>query len=190
MSPRPAGRPLALALLFAAVLAAAGCPGDGPGGETDGGPSGDSDGAEVRRVEVDLYFPGPGGRLWPEARELPAIEEPDAAVLQLVNELLAGPTEERFYRPLPESVRVTGVHLDASAVAYVELESPEAPERLPWGSLHERLAAYSLVDTVLLNLPQIEGVVLMWNGQQRESFAGHLDTTRPLTLDRRLLARG
>ena len=42
------------------------------------------------------------------------------------------------------------------------------------------LSVYSIVNTVLLNIPEISAVVLLNNGQQRPTFAGHLDTSRPL----------
>ena len=41
----------------------------------------------------------------------------------------------------------------------------------------------------LLNVPEIESVVLLWNGRQLETFAGHLDTTLPLRSDRDLVRR-
>ena len=45
---------------------------------------------------------------------------------------------------------------------------------------------YSLVDTVVANVPQIQRVALLWNGTQRETFSGHLDTSQPLVPDRKL----
>ena len=56
------------------------------------------------------------------------------------------------------------------------------------GSQRELLAAYSLVNSVCGNVPRIRGVVLLWNSEQRTTFAGNLDTTRPLTPNRRLVS--
>jgi hypothetical protein len=50
------------------------------------------------------------------------------------------------------------------------------------------LSVYSLVDTVLLNVPEIEAMVLLWNGRQPQAFAGHVDTSLPLRADRDLIA--
>jgi len=44
------------------------------------------------------------------------------------------------------------------------------------------------VDTVLLNLPEIQGVILLRNGEQRATFGDHLDTTRLLLANEELVA--
>ena len=55
------------------------------------------------------------------------------------------------------------------------------------GSQTELLAVYSLVDTILLNVPEMEAVILLWNGRQLLTFAGHLDTSLPLRADSDLI---
>ncbi len=40
-----------------------------------------------------------------------------------------------------------------------------------------------------MNVPQATRVALLWNGTQRLTFSGHLDTSRPLFPDRALLVR-
>ena len=42
------------------------------------------------------------------------------------------------------------------------------------------LSVYAIVNTVLAAESEIERVALLWNGQQRPTFAGHLDTSRAL----------
>ena len=41
---------------------------------------------------------------------------------------------------------------------------------------------------MLLNVGEARAVVLLWNGRQRKSFAGHLDTARPLVANPDLVA--
>ena len=57
------------------------------------------------------------------------------------------------------------------------------------GSRGELLVVYSFVNSILANVPEARGVVLMWNGSQRPTFAGHVDTTRPLPAERKWLAQ-
>ena len=57
-----------------------------------------------------------------------------------------------------------------------------------WGSRQEMLAVYSVVNTVLASAPEITSVILLRNGQQRPTFAGHLDTSRPLLANQQLVA--
>ena len=73
-----------------------------------------------------------------------------------------------------------------ASVAYVDLRSPDHPDPPGGGSSEEIQRVYSLVNTIVLNVPQASAVVLLWNGVQRETFAGHLDLTRPLAADREL----
>ncbi len=138
-------------------------------------------------LEASLYFPGQGGRLYAERREVPGVGDLEEQILVLVELLLRGPEQTSLYPPLPSGVRVTGVHLLAEGVAYLDLLPPKDPAALAWGSKREILSAYSVVNTIVLNLPDVRAVVLLWNGQQRSTFAGHLDTTRPLTANRKLV---
>ncbi len=142
----------------------------------------------ARTAAALLYFPGRGGKLYPEEREVPVGEGVECRIATLIKELLNGPTQGSLYPPLPPEVTLGSVYVTSEAVAYVDLDAPPELARPAWGSKQEILAVYSLVDTVLLNFPEVEAVVLLWNGQQRATFAGHLDTTRPLGPSRKLLA--
>jgi hypothetical protein len=137
---------------------------------------------------VVLYFPGEPGLLYAERREVPAAASEAARLRAAVAALLAGPQRAGLEAPLPAGVEVAGVHVAANQVAYVDLRSPDASPPPPAGSTRERLIVYSLVDTVLLNARQARRVVVLWNGTQPTSFAGHLDTSRPLAASTELLA--
>ncbi len=135
-----------------------------------------------------LYFPGAGGRLYPEEREMPLRETVEQRIADLVQELLVGPTESSLFPPLSPEVSLGPVHVTADGLVYVDLDAPPEQTRPPWGSKREMLAVYSVVNTVLLNFPEVDAVVLLWNGQQTTTFAGHLDTSRPLRPNRTLVA--
>ena len=139
-------------------------------------------------VAVELYFPGQGNRLHGEERLLPATASVEERVRRLAEEVLRGPTGGGLSAPLPAGVSVAGVHVDADAVALLDLTPAEGGERLAWGSRKELLAVYSLVDSILLNVPEVERVALLWSSQQRPTFAGHVDTTRPLGANASLIA--
>ncbi len=144
-----------------------------------------SDSATSRTVT--LYFPGPAERLVPEERTVTGADDAEIAQAILV-ELLAGPRAAELYAPLPGGSELTGVHIGRTGVAYVDLAAPEGTGRLSLGSQQEVLAAYSLVNSLCENLPKLAGVVLLWNGTQGLTFAGNLDTRRPLTPNRALAA--
>ncbi len=103
--------------------------------------------------------------------------------------MLAGPATPGLHAPFPAETKVGGVFISESGIAYIDLVSTLANPPSS-GSRQEMLSVYSLVNSVLANLPQTSaGVVLLWNGQQRPTLAGHLDTGRPLKDNPSVVAR-
>jgi hypothetical protein len=100
----------------------------------------------------------------------------------------AAPAAGGLVRPFPPEVKLGSVELSADGTAFVDLRWPGHEDPPESGSTEEIQRVYSLVDSVALNVPQVNRVVLLWNGTQRITFSGHLDTSRPLLPDRTLLA--
>ena len=137
---------------------------------------------------VDLFFPGGGLQLYAESREVPAGGELEQRLVRLLQELTAGPESVELYPVLTEEISVGWTHVNSANIAYVDLVHTGEASRLPWGSGYEMLSIYSIVNTILLNMPEISAVILLSNGQQRETLAGHIDTSRPLVANRELIA--
>ncbi len=152
-----------------------------------GGPAAEGSAAELAG-SVTLYFPGADGRLHGEARVLDTDAEGAALVERIVVGLLSGPDNESLFPPLPPSTTVGSVLLAADGTLYLDLASAEHPLPPVDGSQREILAAYSLVNSICANMPGIRSVALLWNSEQRTTFAGNLDTTRPLTPNRGLVS--
>lgn len=144
--------------------------------------------ADDETVAIDLYFPGEGGRLYLESRQRPAGNEVAERAGAIVTELINGPQRGSLQAPLPAGVGLGAVYLMEEGELVVDLVSAQgAPPST--GSLREMLTVYSLVNSLLLNLEGAERATLLWNGRQRLTFAGHLDTTRPLVPNTDLVAR-
>lgn len=137
---------------------------------------------------VTLYFPGADGRLHTEVRALDTDADGAELVERIVIGVLSGPDNESLFPPLPPSTTVGSVVLADDGTLYLDLASAEHPLPPVAGSQRELLAAYSLVNSICTNVPGIRAVALLWNSEQRTTFAGNLDTTRPLTPNRRLVA--
>jgi hypothetical protein len=135
-----------------------------------------------------LYFPDELGTLTPVERPLAMAASPEQRARVLLEAVLAGPVEPGLAPPLPAGTTLGAIYLSPGAVLYVDLVSGEHSRPPAQGSLEEMLSVYSLVDTVLLNVPEIEAMVLLWNGRQPQAFAGHVDTSLPLRADRDLIA--
>ncbi len=140
-------------------------------------------------LTADFYFPGTGGWLQTERREVSASAETAERISTVVETLLAGPRGRGMRPPLPDNVTLRRVYLAEGGLAFVDLESPEGAPPPASGSLREMLTVYSLVNTVLLNFEELERIVLLWNGRQLRTFAGHLDTMRPLAANTDLIAQ-
>jgi hypothetical protein len=139
----------------------------------------------TEKATVTLLYPGGDGFLHAESRELPLPLDPDARVAAVVTALLAAPRTKGLVAPLPAGVTVGDAFVDGQGIAYLDLAAKDQPAPPASGSDLELLRVYSLVDTVLANEPRARSVVLLWNGTQRPTFAGHVDTVTPLVEDRR-----
>ncbi len=146
--------------------------------------------SEDRETEqISLLFPGEGDRLYPEMREIPAEGALEGRVRTVVEALLAGPTTDGLRPPLPGGVRVQAVHLlEEQGTLVLDLGPPEGEGPMVTGSTREMLAVYSLVNTVTSTFPEVERLQILWDGRQPITFAGHIDTSRPLLPNPGLLA--
>jgi hypothetical protein len=147
--------------------------GDGRGAQ--GGPAG-ADG-KAAPVPFELWVPdGIGLRV--ERRELQVTAAPKDRIRKIAETLLAPrPDKSRLF---PEGVALSGVQLSQEGTVYLNLvwEGHEDPPAS--GSTEEMQRVYSLVNSITTNVPEARQVVLLWNGLQRATFSGHLDTSRPL----------
>lgn len=147
---------------------------------------------ETAAVIVEALIAGPdeAEAADPNPVPVPADADDDGEPPEPVEELLPA---------LPAGVRLLAVEL-IDGMAYVDLTTVEIGsgtvgatraagrsalvlERPAMGLTEELLAVYSLVNSLTANNLGVDRVVLMWNGEQRPTFAGHVDTTRPLMAD-------
>lgn len=145
-----------------------------------------------------LCFPAADGLLRCEPRAIPAAASVEETAAAIVQALIDGPgpapagddaaeADEEIFPVLPSAVGLQAFDL-VNGVAYVDLTVARTGsalrfERPAMGLLDELLAVYSLVNSLTASNLGIERVVLMWNGEQRLTFAGHVDTSRPLLPD-------
>jgi len=102
----------------------------------------------------------------------------------VVEELLGG-SENGLSTVVPYPAEVLAVFTDDRGHAFVDLTAPPQPLQ---GSQAELLLAYGVVDSVLLNCPELHSVQLLFGGEEVETLAGHLDLSRPLSLNKGFIA--
>jgi germination protein M len=135
--------------------------------------------------QVVLLFLGPDGRLHPELRTVPLPEEVGARARVVVEELLAG-SIGGLGSVIPYQADVNAVFVDERGNAFIDLTAP--PEPLE-GSHLELTLAYGVVDSVLLNCPELRAVQILFGGREVATLTGHLDLSRPLVLNKRFIAQ-
>jgi spore germination protein GerM len=128
---------------------------------------------------VTLYFASASGdSLVTEQRQVLESDRVTETVRTLVDELVRGPTTGG--RPVfPPGVHAQHVFLDESGDLYIDF-SPELVRRFHGGSTEEYLLLSSLVRTLSLQLPTVDGVTVTVNGQPIPTLGGHFSLEGPL----------
>ncbi|REJ83885.1 MAG: hypothetical protein DWQ36_19390 [Acidobacteria bacterium] len=192
MSRRVAGSLIAAAAVVVAIaIVVALRSGDAPGGGVARPAAGDGDADAT--FEARLFYPAGGGLLAEHRVEIPepgstaaAVSTPpmDARLIALVQRYLDGPAPEGMRLAFPEGTRVQSVDRAPGGVVFVSLALPDGAN-LQVGSRAELQMVYGLVNSLALSFDDVERVALLWTGVQPTTFAGHVDTTRPLAPSRR-----
>jgi len=135
---------------------------------------------------VILLFAGSDGMLHPELRSVPLPNEVHERIRVVMQELLAGPaSNSRLASPIPYEAAIEAIFVDQHGNAFVDLTAPPQPLA---GSNTELLLAYSVVNTIILNCPEITAVQILFGGHEVPTLTGHLDLSRPLVLNKRFIA--
>jgi germination protein M len=135
---------------------------------------------------VVLLFAGSDGLLHPELRSVPMPEEVYERIRVVMTELLAGPeSTSNLAPPVPYEASLGPVFVDNSGRAFVDITAP--PHELE-GSRTELMLAYGIVNSIILNCPEVSSVQILFGGHEVDSLTGHLDLSRPLVLNKRFIA--
>jgi Sporulation and spore germination len=139
--------------------------------------------SEQNRREVTLFFQEVDSEyLGPERRKIFLTSSVADQAKQIVVELINGPLEKGLLPTLPQQTRLRGLYVDRSGTAYVDLSS-ELVDLHPGGTDEEIATIFSLVDTLVYNLPEIKRVHLLVNGEERDTLKSHLDLRRDYSKD-------
>ncbi|MBZ5527339.1 MAG: GerMN domain-containing protein [Acidobacteriia bacterium] len=107
--------------------------------------------------------------------ELPLSRDPLVRSKQILNILLAGPVDAEL-RTLPPDAALLEFYLLPNGTAVAGLSESLATS-LPSGIMSEKLAVDSILRTLEANVPEVQQLKILINGQESETLAGHLDLT-------------
>jgi spore germination protein GerM len=135
-----------------------------------------------RRINVNLYFSTPGSAiLETEERSIPYHETLHAQAREVMIALIAGPKGD-LIPTIPQGVRLLDILISKDGIAYVDL-SGEIVSNHQGGTTGEMVTVYSIVNTLVTNLPQIHEVQILVDDRSVETLKGHMDLTKPLKPD-------
>lgn len=142
---------------------------------------------DLARLVVHVYFPSAAGDgLSAEPREIFETVHAADRAKQILSEILSGPQSDSAVAAVPEGTSLRQVYVLDDGTAYADF-SARLREGLGGGSAREILAVYAIVDSLVLNVPEIRRVGILVEGEPCETLNGHLDLRRPLPADPSLI---
>jgi spore germination protein GerM len=131
------------------------------------------------RKEVFLYFSDQDGEyLIGEKRKIIKKGDLQEEGKEVIDELIKGP-RGKLIPTLPSRTKCLSLKLNEKGVATVNFNKALSKDH-PGGSSAEILTAYSIVNSLTQNFPQIKQVQIFIEGKPIETIAGHLSFRQPL----------
>jgi hypothetical protein len=131
-------------------------------------------------IRATLFFVSRAdGLLRPEERD---VEKPADAMTfarTLMREEIAGPKDAALAGALPEKLALRNAFVPGDGRVVVDLAVDPAWAKAA-GSDEELSAVAAIVNTLLQNIAGTDRVQILVNGSAVETFAGHVDVSRPL----------
>jgi hypothetical protein len=125
-------------------------------------------------LSVTLYYPHEG-----MLAAVPALvtRQPDAQSLARAALAALFADQRARLEPVLRDIRLRELYLDGSGTAYLDL-TPGQQKDVHASAWEEQLAIYALVNTLLQNFQEIKQVVLLLDGGEAQTLAGHMDLSR------------
>jgi len=135
---------------------------------------------EGPKIKATLFFASEDGqRLVGVQQDVPLAEGTVAQARALIEALLSVPAPSAYSSTVPPGTTLRGLYVSDRFEVFVDLDAT-VRTRHPGGSMQELLTVYSVVNTLLVNLPTMTEVQILIDGREADSLAGHVDLRRPL----------
>jgi hypothetical protein len=129
---------------------------------------------KLDRVRTHLYFLDEHHRfLKAEERTLARQDSVVERAKSIVHALLQGP-EGELVPTVPAEAKLLSLFVTENGIAYVDFDRAIS-DKHPGGSLSELFTIFSVVNTLALNIPEVEAVKILIEGREAKTLAGHVD---------------
>lgn len=134
----------------------------------------------VPKIKATLFFGSEDGlHLVPTEREVPLAEGAVAQARSILEALLAAEAPPPLVSTIPKGVTLRGIFVSERNEVFVDLD-PSIRTSHAGGTQQELMTVYTIVNTLLTNLPGLQEVQILVGGQEVDTLAGHVDLRRPL----------
>ncbi|MBW2239317.1 MAG: GerMN domain-containing protein [Deltaproteobacteria bacterium] len=97
---------------------------------------------------------------------------------KIIVEALANGPRTGLMRTLPEGTTLNAFYVTRDGTAYVDM-SDKIRQAHPGGIKSELFIIYSIVNSLILNIPEIDAVKILIDGRDAMTLAGHIDLRFP-----------
>ncbi len=134
----------------------------------------------IPKIKATLFFGSEDGlHLVPTEREVPLAEGAVAQARSVLEALLAAEAPAPLVSTIPKGVALRGIFISDRNEVFVDFD-PAIRTSHPGGTQQELMTVYTIVNTLLTNLPGLQEVQILIGGQEVDTLAGHVDLRRPL----------
>ncbi len=139
--------------------------------------------AKNPRIERDLMmlFPDGEGEWVSEKRVIRGFESERQEIQYCMEAFLTGPQGSGNHLSGIDRVTIAGVYLDGRNGLIIDLNPVSRPLNIG-GVSAESTFIMALIHTIRANYPQLEWMMLLIDGEVRDTLAGHLDIREPFML--------
>lgn len=141
----------------------------------------------VPKIKATLFFASEDGwHLVPVEREVPLAEGAVAQARAVLEAQLSAEAPAPLISTIPKGATLRGIFVSDRNEVFVDLD-PVIRTSHPGGTQQELMTVYTIVNTLLTNLPGLQEVQILIGGQEVDTLAGHVDLRRPLKKNDSLL---
>jgi len=134
------------------------------------------------RTIIHLYFANKENSfLIAEKRLLVQPDDPAQMGKLIIESLIKGP-KEGLMRTISSDATLRALFVTEDKTAYADFSSV-IREKHPGGCKSEIITIYSIVNSLILNIPEIDAVKILIDGRESMTLAGHIDLRFPLKAD-------
>jgi spore germination protein GerM len=173
---------LVLIAAGAAYMLAAYISGGPPFSGLSGKKAGSAEVNYPEKAQVNLYFAdNENVYLRSEQRSVPRPPDPAEFGRVIIESLIKGPRGE-LVRTIPEEASLKAFYIAKDGASYADF-TPAIREKHPGGSSSELMTIYSIVNSLVMNIPEIRTVKILIDGQESMTLAGHIDLRFPFKVN-------